>query len=86
MGEELSRHSQPTVGISDKPILVIDLCRNLKIQVLHVIGFSRCYGLDFPLIAACHGDADERNHLVPFPLDEDEGVPVADQLRNLTDL
>lgn len=85
MFKHFSIDGQPSIGVSDKLVVIVDRGDDLEVEVFEVVAFSGSDGLNFPFIRSHFGDADEGFHLIAFPVDEEEGVPLALQLADGTD-
>lgn len=58
MFEHLPIHSQPSIGISHKLVVIIDRRDDLEIKVLKMVSLSRCDCLNLPLIGSRVRNAD----------------------------
>lgn len=85
MLEHLSIDCEPSVGVSNELVFIIDRGYDLEVKVWHVVAFSSSDGLYLPFVGSLTGDTDECLHLVAFPVDQKESVSVTFKSGNWAD-
>jgi hypothetical protein len=78
--EHFAIDSEPSVGVSNKLVEVVEGSDNFEIEVLEVIALCGCDCLHLPFVWPYPRNAYQRLHLVSLPMDQEECVPSSFKL------